>query len=183
MGPLIESLQVARWQSIFINRGLNPLFHDPILLLILNYHIKNPIVPNHKKRKRHTNPICFIWVRFSNRRRDYWRTSRTQVYQPLSSQAGRTKEWALLDMSNEKKWMLYLVLVQKNMGCISYKPTNLGYTLYFPWYFDMNGILFWPAPSVTWDPFGMGAASASELSLNQLWKIPKVRVSKITREQ
>ena len=28
----------SRWQSVFIDRGLNPLFHYPVLLLILNYH-------------------------------------------------------------------------------------------------------------------------------------------------
>ena len=26
------------WQFIFINRGLNPLFHHPVLLLIPSYH-------------------------------------------------------------------------------------------------------------------------------------------------
>ena len=30
--------KISRWQSIFINRGLNPLFHHPVLLLIFNYH-------------------------------------------------------------------------------------------------------------------------------------------------
>ena len=34
-GIVIRNLQVAIY---FINRGLNPLFHHPVLLLILNYH-------------------------------------------------------------------------------------------------------------------------------------------------
>ena len=35
MGPQEKT---SSWQSIFINRKLNPLFHHPVLLLILNHN-------------------------------------------------------------------------------------------------------------------------------------------------
>ena len=129
-----------------------------------------------------------IWVSFSNRKKG-WLTSPAGPKSTSRSVLRPRVQYFVSSTGYESEWKKMDVLFgsgPKNMGCISYKPTNLGYTLYFPCYFDMNGILFWPAPSVTWDPFGMRAASASELSLNhlnQLWKIPKVRVSKITKEQ
>ena len=46
---------------IFIDRGLNPLFHHPVLLLILN-SIKIRLCPTKKKRQCHTNSLIFdLW--------------------------------------------------------------------------------------------------------------------------
>ena len=53
---ICEIIKKTRRQSIFINRGLNPLFH-------LCQTQKN------KKRNCHTNFIFFIWGSFSNRKK------------------------------------------------------------------------------------------------------------------
>ena len=50
-----EIIKNPRRRSIFINRGLNPLFHL--------------CQAQKKKRKCHTNPIFFIWGSFSNRKK------------------------------------------------------------------------------------------------------------------
>ena len=146
-----KNLQVARWQSIFLNRRLNPLFHHPVLLLILNYHIKNPIVPNQKKTEvphqsyffhlamdqylyipflggwtsiyqlfwcspevQGFDSFPFGWVLVIGRRDDWLHQQDPSLPAAQFSGRGYNILWALLDMSqNEKKWMFYLVLVQK----------------------------------------------------------------------
>ena len=64
-GTLIKNISC---DPIFINRGCEPLFHHPILLLIFNYHkLKTQLQPN--KKYRMSNPFLFFmnWGSFSNR--------------------------------------------------------------------------------------------------------------------
>ena len=53
--------KTSGWQFIFISTGLNPLFHHPVPLLILNYHNEESNSAEPKEWKCHTNPIVFFW--------------------------------------------------------------------------------------------------------------------------
>ena len=53
---------------IFINRGCEPLFHYPILLLIFQVpHLKTQLQPNKTLQNCKSVPIFIIWGSFSNR--------------------------------------------------------------------------------------------------------------------
>ena len=65
----VPNKKTSRWQSIFINKGLNPLFHHPVLLLILNYHNSESNCAQPKTNGSAT-PILFffIWGSFRNKK-------------------------------------------------------------------------------------------------------------------
>ena len=66
--------KTSRWQSMFINRGLNPSFHHPVLLLILNCHNKASNCAQPKKTEVPHQSYFFYLGSFSSRKKGLFKT-------------------------------------------------------------------------------------------------------------